>query len=367
MRKNHKTPRVTYSPLRNDFIYLFRRFGHKAAYKDGREKTLSKQTMNANQSGMVNILNTLKGLGFKLQKIINLKQKHIYALVRAWEDQGLAPRTIEGKVSKIRIMASWVDKRDMVKHFSLYGKNPAALVVERVPKVAKDWAANGVDAVEKINEVLADNIFFGLVLDLKHTFGLRMREACLFQPHEDVIGAAIHITRGPKGGKPRYLTIREESECDLIEQLREIIPPHGNIITAYVAYMMKYKCRKPGKIMKLDTFKRACYRCCNKHGISRSEGLVPHGLRHERAHLLYKKHTGVNSPLHGGDPSTITHEQSKAARNEVSRNFGHERDSISSAYLGSPPKKSAFKKEDNTKGGMPPHIQLVYVDKRLSE
>ena len=57
--------------------------------------------------------------------------------------------------------------------------------------------------------------------------------------------------------------------------------------------------------------------CC---GIVKSKrGIVPHGLRHQRANDVYEAECGVPSPVHGG------HADDESARHRVSHMLGHSR------------------------------------------
>ena len=64
----------------------------------------------------------------------------------------------------------------------------------------------------------------------------------------------------------------------------------------------------------------------------------PHGLRHAYAQQRYEELTGWKSPLAGG-PATksLSSEQralDKGARETISRELGHDRESITRTYLG---------------------------------
>lgn len=343
--------KVRYVPLREDFLDKFRLHGHESSSATGVPRRISDTTRGARRVIMPNILNELTHeLGFKLQKIENLKQKHVQALVHHWEDKGLAPKTIQDKMSALRTMADWVGKRKSVKNVSHYAKHPELLVVKAVPTSAKDWSSQGIDLYEKINAVIEDKFYCGLVLLTMYAFGLRIREAMLLRPHEDLDGHILTIMRGTKGGRLRGISLTREHEVETIALLREHIGVGCNLVAPYTTYT---QARAKGQTLSksLKAFKNRCYACFRKHGIGREFGIVPHGLRHEHANERFKIITGVESPLRGGDPAELTFEQNQSAREIVANRLGHSRASISSAYLGGSPRlpKTRAKKIDTSK------------------
>ena len=72
-------------------------------------------------------------------------------------------------------------------------------------------------------------------------------------------------------------------------------------------------------------------RCC---GITRQDGIVAHGLRHGYANLRYETLAGQPSPVRGGKSGQLSRDADRKARLDVSRQLGHARASITSAYCG---------------------------------
>ncbi|MCK4742889.1 MAG: tyrosine-type recombinase/integrase [Sulfuriflexus sp.] len=355
---------VRFNPLRKSFVHYFQRCGHKAAYISGREKTVSNTTRMLRHGGMVNVLNKLVKIGFKVKKLESLKEKHIKALVPAWEEEGLSPKTISTKTSYFRTMAEWAGKYNMVKSYTHYAKNPDLLKVKTVPSKAKDWSTQEVDPVDKINEVFRDNIYCGLILMTMYVFGMRIQEAILFRPHQNVSIAdgIVTIIHGTKGGRLRTWPITRDDERQAIELLQYFIPDGCNVIAPASKYFRgRYMPNRKPK--KLKTFEKSCYNCFNKHGISKKEGLVPHGLRHERAHELFRDITGFQSPLRDkSTPTMLTKELNQAGRDAISSLLGHNRDSISSAYIGSSPKLPQCEIKDVARMPVPQLIKISESD-----
>jgi integrase len=74
------------------------------------------------------------------------------------------------------------------------------------------------------------------------------------------------------------------------------------------------------------------YYILNKHGVSRKEGFVTHGLRHGFAHKLYKNQTGSTARVVEGGKADVNPLADQVALLFVSNQLGHTRASITSAY-----------------------------------
>ena len=155
-------------------------------------------------------------------------------------------------------------------------------------------------------------------LELQQAFGLRREEAIKFQPSYADQGDHL-VLKGSwtKGGKERVIPVRTEQQRDVLNRTRRLagfgslIPSNRN----YVHQMRIYE------------------------GNTRRAGLSHmHGLRHAYAQNRYEELTSWKAPAAGGPKSkSLNPEQRKAdseARLIISRELGHERASITNAYLG---------------------------------
>lgn len=82
-----------------------------------------------------------------------------------------------------------------------------------------------------------------------------------------------------------------------------------------------------------ENFRRQYYRILEKHGISRKNNIVAHGLRHEHLNLLYEQITGEKTPVRGGNLYKTDKELDTFARNSVLERAGHAGSAVSS-YIG---------------------------------
>lgn len=320
-----------------------------------KNKIVSDRTRVQRARGLFRIFSLLRSMGFQLAPQ-NLGSRHIMYLMRYWladetlepellrqgmrmrrfakPKRQLSPKYIHQLLSFLRVFAGWIGKPGMVLAASEYVNDPDLVKCHATAQRDLSWRANDVDigaavaAVERIDPHVA------LQLEVMMAFGLRRKEAVMFNPalaevpaHALPAGAAaetpylmfIRVTRGTKGGRLRFTAIRNDLQRAVLERAQAAARGKSSHIGI------------PGRSLKqaLDRFDYVVRRA----GISRDKlGVTAHGLRHQFASDLYVELTELPPPVAGGpcdDPA-----QMKAAYLEVARQLGHARPQISGAYLG---------------------------------
>lgn len=250
----------------------------------------------------------LHGFGFKLKDAKGLKPKHVNALVKHWQDQKLANKTIKNRMSAIRWWADKVGKRNVV------GRTNDEYGIDKV-RNSPLGKSKELD-MQKHAQINCPYVKFSL--RLQQEFGLRREEAIKFNVSYADQGNYIRLKGSwTKGGKPRSLPILKESQRSLLDEVRSFT--RSSLIRAtdrYVDQMRRYE------------------RETNKVGLSKN-----HGLRHHYARQRYIELTGWQCPANGG-PRRMhligkERELDYKARMIISRELGHERFSITYTYLGS--------------------------------
>tara|TARA_R110001606_G_scaffold247151_1_gene395213 strand:+ start:4301 stop:5347 length:1047 start_codon:yes stop_codon:yes gene_type:complete len=265
----------------------------------------------------------LHNLGYKIILPTQLKQKHVKALTHYWEASGLNPATIVQKVSILRIFLTWIGKSDVMSflpHESMY-KEPEKIKRSLVAKEDKSWDKK-TDVLELIAGVETEDKFVSRQLLLSHFFGMRVKESMLFRPAMDFdeTTSVVHVRRGTKGGRPRIMLVETQEQKALLKELRSFCHDNQSSMIPVRA--------------DLGRWIKHYYRVCNRHGISRANGMTPHGLRHGYAHRLYEEKTGVVPAAVSGQKEDMDAITDRIARLLVAEDLGHSRVSISSAYLG---------------------------------
>ena len=257
----------------------------------------------------------LLAAGFRNLGVDGLKPKHIAALLQAWKADGLSVSTVKNRVCHLRWWAEKVGKQNVIPRSNDDLELGRRKFVTNVSK-AKTLSDSALASIK--NERLK------ISLELQAAFGLRREECLKFQPMKALAGASakaagsIHLSATwCKGGRAREVPIKTEYQRELLARAIAVagngsmIPPEKK----YVQWLSTYE----------QTTRRA--------GLSKL-----HGLRHQYAQVLYKELTGWDCPAVGGlDARSLTADQKRidqTVRLQISRELGHNREAITSIYLG---------------------------------
>jgi len=253
--------------------------------------------------------NQLHELGYRKMIPRSLKPKHIEALLKHWRGQELSTGTIKNRMAVIRWWANKVDKRNVVARSNEHYGIPDRRFVTNESK-AKSVTRPQLDKVRDEHVRMS--------LELQQAFGLRREEAMKFQP--SFADQGDHIVLKPswtKGGRGRMIPVRSEEQRDVLNRARRLVGL-GSLIPSnrnYVQQMRIYE------------------------GNTRRAGLNHmHGLRHAYAQDRYEELTGWRCPATGGPVAReLTPEQreiDREVRLQISRELGHDREAVVSAYIG---------------------------------
>ena len=253
--------------------------------------------------------NQLHKLGYRKMMPRSLKPKHIEALLKLWREQELSIGTIKNRMAVIRWWANKVDKRNVVARANEYYGIPDRRFVTNESK-AKSVTRSQLDKVRDEHVRMS--------LELQQTFGLRREEAMKFQP--SYADQGDHIVLKPswtKGGRGRMIPVRTEEQRDVLNRARRLAGL-GSLIPSNCNYVHQMRVYEGNTV---------------RAGLSNM-----HGLRHAYAQNRYEELTGWQCPAVGGpDSKALTPEQREAdreARLTISQELGHEREQVTTAYLG---------------------------------
>lgn len=263
-------------------------------------------------------------LKFKIESIFNFREYHLKQLAQYWEEKGI--KDIQTRISVFRVFANlWLGKHGMIRESERYVRNPASVRRRCATTEDKTWTGKGVDVVATINRVAEIDARVAIVLELMYAFGLRIKEALLLCPHLADKKSVLDISRGAKGGRNRVTEILADVQLDVLERAKTF------------AHKKTSSMIPDGQ--GFNSYRKRVYRVCNKVGIQKKLGVVPHGLRHEWANAKYEEITKKKSPIKGGKHGEVSAEQDKYARHDIAESLGHARPTISSAYLGGASRK----------------------------
>ena len=263
----------------------------------------------------------------------NLGQRHIQAMVALWQQEGLAPATIQTYLSFLRALAQWLGKPGLVRKPHHYGLQREEYERHAAADRDKSWSARQVDIDGLISEIDQYDAHVGAALKLMRTLGIRRKEAIMFRPHQCVVpfeatalpphkrkaDTYARIQYGSKGGRARVIALDTPERLAAIEYARRVAASRDAHI-GHPAHDLKQAMRRFDYVM-------------DKFGITRKQlGVTAHGLRHEVLIHQFESLTGTAPPVRGGATPSATLD--RLARQAVAELAGHGRKRASTAYLG---------------------------------
>lgn len=287
----------------------------------------SGKTQKTHSEVLRTCFNNLWGLGFKITNPNKLDTKHITALCRQWYASGISNKTMQSRLSTLRIMSRWIEKPNLVKGIDAYLPDvpKADLRVKTAAKLSKSWAENGIDLISKFR--LADSLDkrFGVMLRIELAFGLRRDEVLQFKPHKSDFGNRIKVYEA-KNGRMRDVDIYTEGQRYALELAKSIckskLQPLGWLET------------KRGKTATLEQNEKRYNECMRKIGITKRDAEVTgHGLRAQFAENA-ALHSYLIPPTLGGTGGQMAKSDLDVKRAQISEQLGHSRISITRAYYG---------------------------------
>ncbi|EKP5709405.1 MULTISPECIES: phage integrase N-terminal domain-containing protein [Pseudomonas aeruginosa group] len=250
----------------------------------------------------------LREVGFRQMKASSLKGKHVQALLERWQGEGLSSGTIKNRLSHLRWWAEKIGKSGI-----LPADNTQLGVAERryVTNISKAREL-GV-SLEQVTDP-----HVRMSLQLQAAFGLRREESIKFQPSYADRGDYIALKGSwTKGGRERIVPITTAEQRDMLHAAHRLAGT-GSLIPAHKTFIQQ----------------RHVYDGqCKAAGLSNM-----HGLRHRYAQMRYETLTGWKSSAAGG-PGKAQFGLSQRlvdrhARQQISRELGHKRLTVTSIYLG---------------------------------
>ena len=303
----------------NEIYQVLREHQDKAAHK---EKKVGSGTQDKRETVIKGFFSDLFHLRYKIESIHSLKQKHLVAVFNYLEEQGQSPSTIQNKISIMRVFCEWIGKYGMVGDSSLYVKDRASVRRSMVVREDKSWDGKGIDVVAKLPEIAKKDKSAALWLEICWAFGLRVREAIMSRPGASVEGPVFWVMEGTKGGRPRVVPIETDIQRDVIARARLVADGK----TGYLGVRGRTYEQKKNRF----------YYVLKVCGITLSEeGITAHGLRHEYMQRVFKRLTGIEAPIKGGDLSQLGKQEFHEASQKLMERAGHTRVTIGASYYGS--------------------------------
>ena len=297
----------------------------------------------------------LSELGYLLQKPDNLRDKHVAALCQSWYQREYTAKTIQVKLSYLRIYCRWIGKGEMVKDAPYYLPDvpKSELRVTSAATSSKSWAANGVNIAEKIQEADSLDTRFGAMLRLAVAFGLRRHEVLECYPWKVDKGTYFAAYK-TKGDRPRNIDIDTREQRVILDQVKAMVKKSEHL---------GWTTMRDGSAASIEYNLSKWHKMLAKIGITKAiSNVTGHGLRAqyaENAALI----VNVIPPTLGGTRGQMAKEDLDLKRVQISELLGHSRKSITSAYFGSFDSGTALDSPDRTKNAIAAAAAILPLDK----
>ncbi len=292
-------------------------------------KPASERTQELTRKVVYANLRILHGLGYRIEHIDNLRDKHLEAIVGYWWEHNYAPKTIQNNFSRLKIFCGWMGRGNLIR------RGGAAAYLPEVPKeqlrvqtytdTTKSWSGNGVHVEQMLETAKLEDTRWYCMLLLGLFFGLRQKEMLGLKPWEADKGRYLNIDGNiAKGGRPRVILL-EDNKTGEFQRL--------------VLNYIKRQCRKGEALcwtgLTMEQGRKRYFHLMRKHGITKAElGVTGHGLRAEYAENEALRR-GLLPPSLGGTRHQFPRADIVAIAQEVSNNLGHNDLHTISAYYGS--------------------------------
>jgi len=305
-------------------------------------------------------LHTLK---FKLTDPTNIGERHVKALCQDYRARKLAPKTISGYLSHLRIFCNRIGKKGLVKDIYYYLPDVPKdeLRVKTAAPKSKSWAEAGIDIAEKVREAEALDPRFAVMLMLQVAFGLRRKEVLQLKPWVVDREDKIAVTE-TKGARPRSIYIDTPVQRWVLDKAKALTKGKND--------PFGWKERHDGKSMKGKDVRKASFKYSTGRyntlmqnlGISKQVSeCTGHGLRaqfSENSALL----KGLIPPTLGGTPGQMPRDKMEVIRLQNSESLGHSRLSVIPAYHGSYGREGALDGSDRAKDVIEACLKMVTFD-----
>jgi len=237
---------------------------------------------------------------FKIESVMNLKEKHLDAVFNYLQEQGLNRGSIRNMLTSMRTFCKWIGKGGMVRELSHYLKN-TPLTIAPNTDVGKTPQSNAINPMAVLAAIRAlkggTEERVALWLELCLAFAIDISVCLMVRPVIDINGNALHVRKSTRGGrKVFHVRIENEAQRAVLEKAK---------------LFAKKKAGRIGRLgKKLAADMNHFYYVLRKVGITKKDnGVTVNGLR-----LQYLKQ--VRNEPSGNEPPAIN----KFRNNDVALN-----------------------------------------------
>lgn len=297
-----------------------------------RHRTGSAKTRHNHIKEARRFVNTIRDLGYGVQRWKNISNKHVHEAVIKWQQEKLEVATIKEYLSGVRYVCRIYGNDRIAPNNARFGVGRRVMVDNRDKSLPQEVFQRVVTDLK--NSDNPDDHRIAAQLQLERHLGLRAQEAIMFNARQALLDdGRIFIQHGTKGGRERMLNDVTAQGMEAIRYARSI-SGRGNLIPSNFS---------------LKTWIQKYYRVIRANGISKKiSGASSHGNRHAYAQERYETITGFKAPCKFETKEAFRQNAERIAgenwrklnrnaRQIIKTELGHgpDRDDVVSQYLGS--------------------------------
>jgi hypothetical protein len=290
----------------------------------------SERTFRMQIEVMKQFARTLHDKGYIVESCENLGERHVNAVFDSWvHEKELSNKTLQNQKSRVKQFMHWLGKPNLADYVSriderYVDKLPQGFRVKTVAEESKSWRGAEVDIAELFSKARELDSRYAAMLMLERAFGLRKKEVLLIKLWKADKGDKLELVGEiTKNGRYREVAIREGEYGQMQRQILDYA---------------KGKCRRWESMawpdVTLAQAEQRYYWLNRQLGLTKKDlGMTGHGLRagHAEDIMLLR---GVLPSTLGGTKDMASERGRTAARYDASRTLGHNREIITSAYIG---------------------------------
>ena len=292
-------------------------------------KVASERSQDLTKSVISSSFQTLHRLGYRVERLANLREKHVEVLVRYWWfEQKKQIKTISNDLSRLRVVCEMIGKRGMVKNVTHYLPEVPQqdLVVTQATKHSKTPVYQGIDMIEILKKADERDWRFGLMFRMAMHFGLRREELVKCNPHIQDHGKWLEVLPGQgKGGRGRSIVIANEAQRKVLDMVKQHVRKGEKLGWPFT---------RDGQVATLKQNLRRYNGDMEAIGFTKKQfGVTGHSLR-----ALFAENnaltSGVLPPSLGGEKKQHDTAEMKIREAKIAQSMGHNRRQIMSSYYG---------------------------------
>jgi hypothetical protein len=317
--------------------------------KNGR--TMSEATRRDYGNHIFRCFRDVREAGHKIEKPWNLETRHIEALCRVWSQRKLGPSVIQTRLTALSWFCAVMGRPGLVRGTHDYDHCfERSVVRSQIAERDRSPEGQGVSREDVVSRAMAEDATFGHLVLLQLALGLRKREAIRAMPWVHDGGDVWRLppnSGGAKGGRARLIFLNQGTwQREAIDRVKAYVRQRDQRKRSTLGWSSERAPTLAKRGLQYDLERYDAH--AKRAGFTKDDlGFTGHGLRHsfakaeiaERGFIpTVTRRDGIVAAVIGfvkAQPLTpVQREAERLAREYVSRQLGHSRVSVTSAYLG---------------------------------